>query len=90
LHGLDGLEDFFEERAGLVSIGNKVSASDERWGDEWCVGKFDLLRAEEVMVVEQAVGSQAIHAVKFHLILNGRTSQKALESGHAHVFHILE
>jgi hypothetical protein len=51
LHGLYGIEDFFEERAGLVSAGNKVSAGDERWRNKRCVGKFQLLVAQEIMVV---------------------------------------
>ena len=90
LHGLYGIEDFFKERAGLVSAGNKVPAGDQRWRNERCIGKFDLLGAQELMVVEQAVRAQAVHAVKLHFVLDGGTRQKALESCHAHIFHILE
>ena len=63
----------------------------QKWRrNEGFAGEFLAAAPEELVIVQRAVASQAIHAVQFEFVVKRRSSHEAFEPRNAHVLDVLE
>ena len=87
LEGLGVVEDGGEGGAGGEAEGDEVAAGEKGRGDEGLrgIGEFGAFLKEEFVVVEKAVGAEAVDAVEFEFVVDKGAGEEAFEGGGAHL-----
>lgn len=87
LEGLGVVEDGGEGGAGGQAEADEVAAGEEGGWDERFGGggEFGAFLKEEFVVVEEAVGAEAVDAVEFEFVVDVRAGEEAFEGGGAHL-----
>lgn len=81
------MEDGGEGGSGGQAEGDEVAAGEKGRGDEGLrgVGEFGAFLLEELVVVEKAVGAEAVDAVEFEFVVDVGAGEEAFEGGGAHL-----
>lgn len=90
LEGLESGEEFAEGFAGVPALGDEIGTGDDAWGQHGLAGEFFAFCTEEVVVVQPAVGAEAVNAMQGEFVIEGGAGHEAAQLGGAHLFHVLE
>ncbi len=87
LEGLGIVKDGGEGRSRGQAEGDEIATGEEGRGDEGLrgVGELDAFLLEEFVVVEEAVGAEAVDAVEFEFVVDEGAGEEAFEGGGAHL-----